>query len=209
MIDINNINSVDSTYSDSSDESVNSFDSIETRETIETIVSIEHDNISSHNSTKYNLVIAELYNKKIHGITNDSDPNINGHFMVLQRFHKPPCNFNNICNFYKKYYQKNFGDLQHDIIRNYNNIINHSNYLNIEIGEIYYLRGDECICIIKTVWLKIIQRAWKSLYKIRQDIMKKRMLPNSIMYRQISGKWPLEYQHIPSIRGMLSTLSLK
>ncbi len=208
MIDINNINNINSTDSHSSDDSVDSIDSFDSIETIETIVSIEHDNIS-HNSTKYNLVIAELYNKNIHGITNDSDPNINGHFMVLQRFHKPPSNFNNICNFYKKYYQKNFGDLKHDTIRNYNNIIKDPNYLNIEIGEIYYLRGHECICIIKTVWLKIIQRAWKNVYKIRQDIMKKRMQPTSIMYRQISGKWPLEYQRIPSIRGMLTTLSLK
>jgi hypothetical protein len=64
-----------------------------------------------------------------------------------------------MCNFYKVYYKRNFYNLSfgHKLIRNYNNIIKKSSYLNVEIGQIYYLKGDECVCIIKTFWIKIIQ----------------------------------------------------
>jgi len=166
------------------------------------------------NPSKLRLLIPEIYNVYIHGKTNDSDPNIDNHFIVLQSF-----NYNsdsNIINlfrylnklsiFYKTYYKKNYvnnSSLKHKQIRNYNNIINNSSYLNIEIGQIYYLKGDECVCIIKTFWIKIIQRAWKKIYQLRKRILQLRKRPDSIMYRQITGKWYDNCVYLPSFRGML------
>lgn len=183
-----------STYSNDSLDTIESFESIQSKDNNNSII----------NSTKYKLLVPELYNNKIHGFTYESDPNINGHFIVLHVFNKIPKNCINICKFYKNYYKTNYISLSHDLIRNYKNIITSSNYLNIEIGEIHYLRGDECVCIFKTFWLKIIQRAWKKVYKIRQQIIKKRHRPDSIMYRQVTGKWPDVYQYMPSIRGLLA-----
>lgn len=172
-------------------------------------------NISTNTANKYDLLIPELYNKYIHGKTSDSDPNINGQFMVLQsiNYNKDHANVNKIIQlfkytnrvtrFYKQYYLKNFGDLEHDIIRNYKNIITNQNYLNLEIGKIHYLKGDECVCIIKTFWLRLLQRAWKKIYKQRMVIKKKRSRPTSLFYRQISAKWPEDCNYMPSIRGML------
>jgi len=168
--------------------------------------------INNHN--KNILLIPEIYNKYFHGKTIDSDPNIEGQFLVLQSFYIYPNNkmvdffkyTNNLCIFYKKYYKKNFcnSSLPHSLLRNYNNIINHPTYLNLQIGKIHYLKGDECVCVIKTFWLKLIQRAWKRVYEMRKRIMQLRHRPDSIMYRQISGKWPNNCQFMPSIRGMLS-----
>ena len=172
-------------------------------------------NISLNIKNKYNLLIPELYNKYIHGKTNDSDPNINGQLMVLQsiNYNKDDTNENKIIQlfryinrmslFYKKYYLKNYSNLKHDIIRNYKNIITNPKYLNIEIGLIQFLRGDECVCIIKTFWLKLIQRAWKKIYKQRMTIQQKRCMPRSLLYRQITAKWPDNCNYMPSIRGML------
>ena len=159
------------------------------------------------------LLIPEIYNKYFHGKTVDSDPNIEGQFLVLQSFYLDPsssmCNFfkyvNNLCKFYRKYYEKNYYDssLSHKLLRNYNNIIKNPNYLNLQIGKIHYLKGDECVCVIKTFWLKLIQRSWKRVYKMRKLIMQRRCRPDSIMYRQFSGKWQDNCKFIPSIRGML------
>lgn len=165
-------------------------------------------NVPININNKYTLLIPELYNKYIHGKTKDSDPNINGQIMVLQsiNYNKTPQIFrytNRITQFYKKYYIKNYGDLKHDIIRNYKNIITNPKYLNLEIGILYYLRGDECVCVIKTFWLKMVQRAWKKIYKLRMIIQQKRRTPSSLLYRQLTAKWPVECNHMPSIRGML------
>ena len=170
-------------------------------------------NVLLNVTNKYNLLIPELYNKYIHGKTNETDPNVNGQFMVLQTFNYDNSNENNIVNlfnytnriskFYKKYYLRNFRGLKHDIIRNYKNIITNPKSLNIEIGQVYYLKGEECVCIIKTFWLKLIQRAWKKICNNRKIIMQKRHKPASLLYRQISGKWPDNCNYMPSIRGML------
>ena len=88
-------------------------------------------------------------------------------------------------------------------MRNYHNIIKHPSYLNLQIGQIYYLKGDECVCVIKTIWLKLVQRSWKKIYKIRKEIKQLRFRPDSIMYRQFCGKWPQNCNYLPSIRGML------
>lgn len=169
--------------------------------------------LSNNHTTQNILLIPEIYNKYFHGRTTDSHPNIDGQFLVLQTFHINPNNnmfdffkyTNNLTKFYKKYYERNFCNLclPHTLLRNYNNIIKHPKYLNLEIGKVYYLSGSECVCIIKTFWLKLVQRAWKKIHKIRKQILKRRCLPDSIMYRQICGKWPQNCNYMPSIRGML------
>ena len=168
---------------------------------------------------KFCLLIPELYNKYIHGKTEDSDPDIDNHYIVLQTFNfnsnsnntnrnSIPNLFkyiNEMCKFYKIYYRRNFYNLSlgNRSIRNYNNMIKNSCYLDIEIGQSYYLKGGECVCIIKTFWIKIIQRAWKKIYQMRKKIHQLRNRPDSIMYRQLTGKWLDKYRYMPSIRGML------
>jgi hypothetical protein len=159
------------------------------------------------------LLIPEIYNRYFHGKTVDSDPNVEGQFLVLQSFYLNATSrmsdffkyANNLCKYYKKYYEKKYYDssLSHKLLRNYNNIIKNPNYLNLQIGKIHYLKGDECVCVIKTFWLKLVQRAWKRVYKMRKRIIQLRHRPDSIMYRQITCKWPNNCNFMPSIRGML------
>jgi hypothetical protein len=163
------------------------------------------------NNSKYNLLVPEIFNKTIHGVSEESDPNINGQYMVIEKFNiKHNTNIktlfekiNKECCSINKYYNSIYNKLDNNYIKNYSNIIKSSNYVKPEIGEIYYLRGDECVCIIKTFWLKIIQRSWKKIYKIRQKIKQMRNRPDAILYKQLTGKIKNEYLYMPSIRGML------
>ena len=41
----------------------------------------EHNNIN--NNSKFNIVICELFNKDMHGLTEDSDPTVQGHYLII------------------------------------------------------------------------------------------------------------------------------
>lgn len=56
--------------------------------------------------------------------------------------------------------------------------------------------------LIKTFWLKIVQRTWKRVYNKRKNIIKKRCNISNIHHRQIHGKWPNGLNHLPGIRDM-------
>jgi hypothetical protein len=93
-----------------------------------------------------------------------------------------------------------------NLIKKFKSIIPYFNNPIIEISECIYLDTQECVGIIKTIWLKLIQRTWKKIYKIRKNIICMRKTPSSIFYRDINGKWPSNCVNMPSLIGMLSYL---
>jgi hypothetical protein len=205
---LNNYVDYDESYEveTSSTVSINSLDSIDSYG-----YSISNNTNTCIISSKYTLLIPEIFNEQIHGITLESDPNINGQLIVQESFiiKTNTCIgelfyiLKKRCEFYNKCYEVYYNNVKHNYIRNYNNIIKNSNYMKPEIGEKHYLSGDECVCVLKTFWLKIIQRAWKKLYKKRKQIFKLRCRPDSVLYRQLTGKFPDNCSYMPSIRGML------
>lgn len=96
---------------------------------------------------------------------------------------------------------------RHPTIRNYHNIIKKSNYIKPEIGEYIILPTQEAIAILKTIWLRIIQRKWKKIFEERKLIIKKRSYPDSLYIRSVTGKWPDKCNHLPGLKGMLYNLN--
>ena len=91
-------------------------------------------------------------------------------------------------------------NLEHKIIRNYINIVTKDSYITPQIGERIYLSGDECVAIIKTTWLKIVQRCWKRVYKERLQLLSNiRKNPQYLLRREYDSKWNIR---IPTIHGM-------
>jgi hypothetical protein len=93
---------------------------------------------------------------------------------------------------------------EHYIFKNYRNIITRENYIKPEIAECIYLPQGESVCIIKTFWIKIIQKTWKKICKQRKEIIKRRCSLICLKYREINGKWPNCCNYYPSVKGMLS-----
>lgn len=111
---------------------------------------------------------------------------------------------------YNKYYHQiqNINlSKPHKIIRNYKNIIARLDYIKPEIAECFVLPSQHSIVIIKTIWIKIIQRKWRKIYAEQKNILKKRMQYSSLKTREITGKWPAHCCHFPTIHGMLSNLN--
>lgn len=154
-------------------------------------------------STKYYISISELYNKRLHG---NVKSDVLYHYLVYSRFKTLDINqinyvANNINNGYLELDNKT-----HDIFRNYKQIITRENYIKPEITECINLNTGHCVAILKTHWLRLIQRKWKNIIKERKNIIKKRCNLNSLRHREITGKWPEDCLRFPQLRGMLSQL---
>jgi len=132
-----------------------------------------------HSLTKFNIVLCEKYNILLHGPANKE---MNNHYLTYTRFKQ----------------------LNMDIINVFKVV---SNTLQLEIAECIYLPSEHCVSIIKTVWIKIIQRKWKKIYKEGKLCISRRCNPNSLKYREIYGRWPNNCLNYPSLKGMMSNLS--
>lgn len=160
--------------------------------------------------TRFNIALCELYNEIIHGKPINYD--LNNHYLLIYRFKQLNIDFINseIDNYSLDLHRwlqiplDQSNQLIHPTIRNYRNIVFK---IKPEIVECIYLNTNECVSIIKTIWIKLIQRTWKKIYKDRQSILKKRCNIFSLKYREINGKWPKVCKTMPTISGMLSYLS--
>lgn len=128
--------------------------------------------------TKYNIVLCERYNKYIHGESNEA----NYHFIT--------------------HFRLKLFDTE---------LIEELKFMNprckIEIAQCFYLPSEHCISILKTFWLRIIQRVWKKTCIERKSIIKIRSNINSLKYREIYGKWHDDCINYPTLKGMLYNLS--
>jgi hypothetical protein len=89
---------------------------------------------------------------------------------------------------------------KHTVIRNYISIISSDKYFSPQIAECIVLPTQETIAIIKTIWIKIIQRTWKKIFLHRKKMINKFI---------ISYKYQIEQnvmKTLPSLKGMLCNL---
>jgi len=185
-------------------------------------------------NNKYDLVLCELYNRNIHGLSDDTIQEVDGHYLVLNKFNGKTnrllddeeydtddnltdnddndtdsliSTISDFASMYNEYYADNDNIVNHIIIRNYQNIINKPNYIKPEIAQCIILETGHSIAIIKTLWIKFIQRKWKKIYEARKIIMRRRMSPSSLSTRELTGRWPSHCIYLPSIQGMLYDLN--
>lgn len=158
-----------------------------------------------NSATKYNIVLCELYNSKLHGKTNNND--VNNNYLLINRIKKLDMKFINSFTkaLNKDYIERQQQIIPHKFIKNYENIITRPNYIKPEISETITLQSGHVVCIIKTLWIKLIQRAWKRIFEKRKQIIKMRCQVRSLKYREITGRWPENCRYFPSLQGLLLT----
>ena len=172
-------------------------------------------------------MLCELFHPTLHGKDDTSDPNIDTHYLIYNIFdpytgltisYEPEEeeDFNDNFEFYtikyvtkvlKTYYSRFHFPIDHPILRNYNNIIKRHDYIKPEIGEYIILPTLERIAILKTFWIRIIQRKWKKVFNERKLILNQRTSPPNLYFRSIKGIWPNHCSILPGLKGMLSTLT--
>ena len=177
-------------------------------------------------SNLFHIVICELCHPLIQGyVDHFSSSNISEHFMTLDRV-EPSELFDDINNIplgdidnlfitlkLRKRLFRRFIEhpcfRDHPSIRNYGKISNEITF-SPQIAHCVELQpGEESVSILKTHWLRLIQRSWKRVFQQRLKVTKLRSLYQNIKHRERTSKWPQKCNHMPSIKGMLSSLSKK
>lgn len=74
---------------------------------------------------------------------------------------------------------------------------------NIDIMKLIILDDSTYTVLIKTYWLRLIQRHWKKIYKIRKDMLSNRMTIPSIRFNYAHGHYN-EHHRLPGLTGMLN-----
>jgi hypothetical protein len=139
---------------------------------------------------KYELAICEIVHPLLHGINE-----INNHFLIYMSF--------DVNEFYTNGYKQEERRIQrhrqrceralqlsqkHPTIRQYN-----QHYVRLELIQYIHVtvNGNEYhVGVLKTFWLRIVQRRWKKIFKSRQEITKKRSSVTALYEKQLTGMWP-------------------
>jgi hypothetical protein len=152
--------------------------------------------------TRNTIVICELYNRSIHGIPSINS-NVEYHYLVIERYKVLNIDYIEDCTEFMNMNYNILPNKRHNIFRNYKNIVSQTDYIKPQIAECIYLPNHECVAILKTFWIKIIQRKWKKICKEREKIIKLRSKMGSLRYREVNGDWPEYCNTYPSLKGML------
>ena len=159
-----------------------------------------------HSPTKYNIVLCELYNNT-HGTPNINSQHLYYNYLTIYRFKTLDMNeINEIVFVYNDCYEFIENRNRLSPIRNFENITTKENYVKPEIAQCIVLESGHNVSILKTFWLRLVQRRWKNIFRIRKNILRLRCQPDILKFREVNGRWPANCQVIPSIRGMLSNV---
>jgi hypothetical protein len=186
------------------DRVIDSYDSDST----DTVLTVSSYANSVETGRKNSLVLCELFHPRLHGFNRESDRSVLGHYLIIEQ-----------CSTFDKremddlvyYFQTNVQRIIannpkfniHPWIRNYKNIVLKNDYIRPEIAKCIYLAGDEKVAILKTFWLRIVQRAWKRLFQERCLVRRERQSMYSLVYKRVYGAWPESCEKIPTSQGIL------
>ena len=156
---------------------------------------------------KFELALLELYIPLKHGILQPKQASLlYGNYMIIERteldrfYNKENYIFRTLRKFKRDYnnyvdkvkYEMNITSL-HPFIRNYDKIIKNPKHYKIEIIEPINISIGENewdvynTAIVKTHWIRLIQRRWRMFQEKREHDIKDLM---NLKHREITGKFP-------------------
>jgi len=108
------------------------------------------------------LVLCEYFSKQRHGFDKKwSDKALIGHILCLEKGLEHKLNDLSLKPYLDLRAVDFHGGIVHDFIKNYEMIISSNVYTQPQIAQVIYLDKGECVCILKTFWLKCVQRCWR------------------------------------------------
>ena len=85
----------------------------------------------------------------------------------------------------------------------YLNVKSNIEIIKINIVDVFPFKMY--VAINKTFWLKLIQRKWKNIMKIRKNIVLQRSCASNQIYFQIYGNYPINMRVFPTLHGMMAS----
>lgn len=178
--------------------------------------------------SRFSIVLCELYNPYLHSSVDEEHELLDevqeewGHYLVHSKYKNFTNSVRNTEDVQQSVEEENIFDMireyrhhirmcvlpypelcRHPFIKNYDTIIRKRNYIRPEMAETFYLETGECVAILKTWYIRWIQRAWKRVCKERQRIYLLRCRPIALHFRQVHGRWSPECRLLPGLKGLL------
>lgn len=104
--------------------------------------------------------------------------------------------------FYKYNVSKTLYYLYSEAMHSGGRSLRHIPYL--EIMQLVVLPDETYSVLLKTFWIRLIQRRWKKVYQQRKECLQKRM---TLQYQNIwerTGQFPSDARCLPTLKGMFS-----
>jgi hypothetical protein len=73
----------------------------------------------------------------------------------------------------------------------------------IDIMQVHIAEDFTYNVVLKTFWLRIVQRTWRKIFRQRQKIIQIRKLVSSQLYFSMNGKYPLSASYLPQYSGII------
>ena len=135
------------------------------------------------------LAICELFHPVLHGVDENSSPNINKYFLIYTTIE--------VDDFYNNDYvteEIHLRRYRNAVLHLYNSqthMHSHTNkHMRLEIIQAHELQpGREEVAIFKTFWLCIVQRRWKKVFYARKELIKQRSSIRALQERARLGHW--------------------
>ena len=89
----------------------------------------------------------------------------------------------------------------------YNNLFNRTRIQNIDIMKMAMIEQGNLqmyTVVVKTYWLRLVQRHWRKIYKQQSSIIRQRCKIQNIRYREVHGYYPKHIDRLPLLKGMLN-----
>uniref|UniRef100_A0A6C0LAS0 Uncharacterized protein n=1 Tax=viral metagenome TaxID=1070528 RepID=A0A6C0LAS0_9ZZZZ len=74
----------------------------------------------------------------------------------------------------------------------------------VHIMKLCILDDETYSVVLKTHWLRLVQRHWKKIYAERKRVIKGRRNLVNLRHREVCGRWPPGLNNVASLNGMLS-----
>lgn len=79
----------------------------------------------------------------------------------------------------------------------------------VHIMKLCILPDETYSVILKTHWLRLVQRTWKKVYNDRKRVLKGRRKIQNLFYKEVHGRYPNGLNFVPTIYGMMQAYKNK
>lgn len=74
----------------------------------------------------------------------------------------------------------------------------------LHVMTLHVLADGTYSMLLKTHWIRLVQRHWRNVYRSRRLLIRKRAHPQARKLHELTGKYPYPLDKMPSLAGMMS-----
>lgn len=165
---------------------------------------IDTDSDDSDSLFNYQLddVADTLYNEDVDHI--ESDKYNNHYYLGLYKYVEQSGNLLFMMSASNKLFLKYPHEKIVDYLKEYSIVQSISD--NVDIMKMY-VKNDTYYVVLKTHWIRLIQRKWKSLFNDFKNRQEQKLKSANLKYRERNGNFPNQLNYRPKIYGMMRKLN--